>query len=390
MKTIIRFEPLLGGYLIMDAGEMFLIKEDNIQEVLAELKDYLIIKNDQHPKNSYSAPVRVQIQVTPFCNLSCLTCAVPEIRKDNKLMSSYFLKELFHKLRNYGVLSLEWSGGEPMVRKDFQIISNYAFELGFNQNILTNGLMIGRESIDFLIRNFYQLQISMDGIGELYNIITGRPAWSSFLSSLDIALESYLNSKLTIAVVVQEKNADDIYSLVEFCHQRGVRKIRISPQVPIGRSGMISWTDYAIVINRFRKQWPKIKDYALSKDMIISCFLDKPLIKDGFSQEIISLVSPGGYSFLYINAYGEMYPFPFLSSKEFYLGSIYKDDFSKVWNDSIILNKLRGISYATIGCGGCLSECSFADRYLVYAFTGDICGKPLPHKECSLNLTERR
>lgn len=387
MNTIIRFEPFLDGYLIMDNGEIFLIKEKDIKEVVKDLPNPVIIKNRQHPQNAYSIPTKVQIQVTPFCDLACTTCGVPTLKgKKDKPMTIDYLKELLVKLCNLGVLSIEWSGGEPLIKKGFLDLVAFANQLGFSQNLLTNGLNINASIVDKLNKYFHSIQISMDGVEGSYNKIVGRMVWSKLLASFK-TLSPELLEKITIATVLQTRNVQKIPKILLFCALYNFKKLRISLQVPIGRSEKISWEEYSKVIDTFRMYWSVLKNYANDLGVKVNCFLDKPISDSASSANLHSLISPGGFSFLYIDAYGGIYPFPFLSSSEFYLGSVYKDSIKEIWYKSEILNNLRSISYSSFGCGNCAAECSFTERSFVYGFNdGNIYGPPLPNKECLLQI----
>ncbi len=388
MKKIVRFEPLTNSCLLFEDGKMYSINESDLKRVL-DKDDFILIRNSNNPKNILSIPIKVQIQVTEFCNLRCVTCAVPFKTVGSYRLSDDDLIEILDKLKEYGVLNIEWSGGEPLVRKNFISIVEYAYKNGFYQNILTNGLLFNNSLAKTANKYFYKMQISLDGVGEVYNNIVRVNGWDNFIESLK-SLKKYCHNKLSIATVLQTGNVDHMMSILDFCIKYRIKKWRISMQVPMGRSSDVKWDSYSKLIDNFREQWPKIKRKAEMNSIKINSFLEKTYCFDDTISDVGYIVFPGAYSFLYINSSGNIYPFPFLSSKEFFLGNIKIDDLRDIWFNSKILKKLRKQTYKNTGCGNCRLECAFAERSLVYGFTKKIEGYALPHKECKKSIINNK
>lgn len=193
---------------------------------------------------------------------------------------------------------------------------------------------------------------------------------------------------VSAAVVLQRGNVSNIDSIIEFCGDNNLRDVRISLQVSLGRSRGIGWSEYSDVIEDFRRQLPKLDSLAKSKGVSIDTFLGK-IDHDGEIDDVGRLVSPGGYSFIYINAKGEIFPFPFLFDEKFKIGSIENNDLKEKWFKSWVLKELRKCTYEAVGCGKCRKECAFFERSLVYSFTGNIKGRALYHEECSVSKERR-
>src|SRR5574344_451476 len=191
-KVLFRFEPYINKYLVMCEGEIYSISKKNWPKVIVDFDNYELIKYNQFPFASYSFPIKVQIQETSSCNLACKTCAVfkPKRKKD---LSTQNLKLIISKLANCGVLNLEWSGGEPFLRKDLFQLVEYASELGLQQNILTNGMFFSEKNINFVKKMFYNVQVSIDGVENDYEKIVGKKAWNDFIKSLKIKKKNKIN-----------------------------------------------------------------------------------------------------------------------------------------------------------------------------------------------------
>ncbi|KKT26356.1 MAG: Heme biosynthesis protein (NirJ-2) [Parcubacteria group bacterium GW2011_GWA2_43_9b] len=385
MTFLIRFEPLFNAYMIMDGGEFYEIEANRLEELVEGVENVRIIELSGNPDKAFGSPLKVQIQLSEHCNMRCETCAVYD-RKSLAWLSTNQIFQILDKLSDVGVLNVQWSGGEPLLRADFLDLVNYAAEKGFQQNCYTNATMLTEKLALALKQQLFKMQISFDGIEEIFEAIVGVKLWKKFERGLSIAVSTGIPNVI-LATVLQEKNVKHMERIVRYAGTSGINRLRISMLVPIGRARHISWSNYSSIINQFRIDWPRLKKIAAEYDLEIDCFLEKEPCLDKRIDDVGRIISPGGHSFLYINAEGTMFPFPFLAGKEFKLGSIFIDDLKKTWFESGVLKNLRRQTYKNTGCELCRFECAFAERSLVYAFTGQINSRALAHPECQI---ERR
>lgn len=93
-------------------------------------------------------PITAIIEITEGCNEDCVHCYRPVPKKE------VWTPELFEKiciqLRELGTLQLDFTGGEPFLKKNFPTYLDIADKHGFIISILTNGTLIQDDSIDFL------------------------------------------------------------------------------------------------------------------------------------------------------------------------------------------------------------------------------------------------
>jgi len=77
---------------------------------------------------------------TQKCNLKCVHCYARATAKncENEL-STDEAKKMMEDLASYGAPVLIFSGGEPLMRKDFFELATYAEKLGMRTVISTNG-----------------------------------------------------------------------------------------------------------------------------------------------------------------------------------------------------------------------------------------------------------
>jgi uncharacterized protein len=119
------------------------------------------------------------IQPTPFCNINCSYCYLPD-RRSKAVVSSETLSNLFSQLFASGwvhdCLSVVWHAGEPMVlpigfyRDAFQTIDALKpAGVSVRHSFQTNGTLIDDAWCDFMIETEIGIGVSIDGPKRLHD-----------------------------------------------------------------------------------------------------------------------------------------------------------------------------------------------------------------------------
>lgn len=82
-------------------------------------------------------PVKAQFEITEKCNFNCYYCYAKNLRKEDNLITEQ-VKKVIDKLYEMGVVIIELTGGEPLVREDFIEIIRYINEKEFIISMITN------------------------------------------------------------------------------------------------------------------------------------------------------------------------------------------------------------------------------------------------------------
>ncbi len=95
-----------------------------------------------------ATPVATMLQLTQRCNFRCRHCYQTHPRR-RELTTSQWMR-VMEELAASGVLFLTFSGGEPLLRKDFVDLARRARELRFALKVKTNGWNISRPMADVM------------------------------------------------------------------------------------------------------------------------------------------------------------------------------------------------------------------------------------------------
>src|SRR5271157_182196 len=166
----------LAGRIVkttMGAGEsVFNVKDEDVKNAfkqppfkkgLVNVLRSISIYGVTRPQKIY-APILVVWDCTHACNLMCKHCYQDAQKKLPDELSTEEAKRMIDQLASAGVIVLAFSGGEPLMRKDFFEIAEYADGKGLYLSLATNGTLITGEIAKKLKESGIEyVEISLDG-----------------------------------------------------------------------------------------------------------------------------------------------------------------------------------------------------------------------------------
>lgn len=171
-------------------------------------------------------PLHGQFELTPVCNLDCKMCYVhltPEQMGNRKPLPPEFFEKVFSDAAERGMSYASLSGGECLTYPDFDRLYLYLNGLGIKTSILTNGLLLGKERIEFF-KEYRPRKIQLTVYGnndDAYERVTGRRCFETVFSNIKAAKEAGLN--LFITVTPNGYLGDDAKELIKLVHSLGIR-----------------------------------------------------------------------------------------------------------------------------------------------------------------------
>jgi len=160
-------------------------------------------------------PYFAHLALTHVCNLHCSFCHIPEYKVQE--LDTDGMKRVVDKLDRMGIAYLSISGGgEPLLRKDFATILNYAAGRGMYVKITSNGTMSKAKYAELLCCGVSEIAISLDGVRG--NQLPYAHVGPKVLQSI-----GYLNDnlprdkKLILNITISKSNVDEVEDIVAFC-----------------------------------------------------------------------------------------------------------------------------------------------------------------------------
>ena len=125
---------------------------------------------DHTPYPDYHEGYRMlNLYLTNACNLHCAHCFMKSGKPLKDELSTDEWQRILSEFRDEGGLSVTFSGGEPLMNKDFDVILAHASTIGLNTTVLSNGVLWSKDRIERLSPFISEIQISIDGFDESSN-----------------------------------------------------------------------------------------------------------------------------------------------------------------------------------------------------------------------------
>ncbi|MBN1689274.1 MAG: radical SAM protein [Candidatus Omnitrophica bacterium] len=169
-------------------------------------------------------PETVTLEVTYGCNLRCVHCYNPVHRPLPHELKKEEIFGLLRQMKELGVLSLTFSGGEPFCRADIFDLLLEAKQLGFVLTLITNATLLTDQIAAELEKiGHVFLDISLYGTTRAtYEQVTGIPgSFERFMKGL----KSVSKRKIPVCIQmpVMTLNAGEIDNAQELCRTLGLR-----------------------------------------------------------------------------------------------------------------------------------------------------------------------
>lgn len=270
-------------------------------------------------------------ECTTRCNLNCLHCG-----SDCSANSSFgdmpiddFLGAVDTIDKKAENLTIVFTGGEPLLRKDIELCGREMRKRGVRWAMVSNGhLYDEKRHVSLLNAGMGALTISLDGLEDSHNWLrNNRYSFAKVSSAIGLAASS---NRLNFDVVtcVNQKNISELARISEFLVSQKVKAWRLFTIIPIGRA--VHYSDLHLT----DAQFVELMDFIAEKrkrneiDIKFSCegFVGKyePLVRDSY------FFCRAGINIGSILIDGSISACPNID-RIFCQGNIYHDNFFEVW-----------------------------------------------------------
>jgi radical SAM protein with 4Fe4S-binding SPASM domain len=182
------------------------------------------------------APFLVVWNFTYKCNLKCKHCYLDAGDNSNMELSTEEAIEVVDQLADFGVTSLAFSGGEPLMRKDFFEVARHAVDSGLYVSLATNGTLLTEENVKKLKAiGLHYVEVSVDGIDpKTHDFFRGKNgAFNQTIQGLKNCLKQDICT--CIAITGTKNNLTEIPAVLEMAENMGIDRFTLFNFIPVGR-----------------------------------------------------------------------------------------------------------------------------------------------------------
>lgn len=338
-----------------------------------------------------SRPV-VMWNITRHCNLACSHCYMDAQSESQDEMSLEEGIRLEDDLSALKIPILIFTGGEPLLSRNFFAYAFHAREIGLSTVISTNGTLISPQVAGLLAEaKIRYVGVSIDSASpQRHDSFRGvHGAWEKALQGLRNARDAGLKTGLRITLT--RDNWQDVPALLNLALDEKIPRFCLYHLVPTGRGAGIAERDVTpeqrrSVIRLLAEAAVELKDQnieILTTDSPMDGAYLLELLKDDPRHEYVKrlLTNAGGCSagvkVANINHRGDVHPCHFMP--HIVVGNVRERPFRDIWIDhpSHELEALRGVkSCLKDACGKCCyKELCGGCRQKAYYYHGDLLGE---------------
>jgi uncharacterized protein len=231
-----------------------------------------------HPSVALTPTRLVVVQATPFCNLDCKYCYLPN-RSDTSRISAATLDQIVHRLEEWAQfenqITIVWHAGEPLVlNADFYADAIPRFDrlksvgLNVGHAIQTNATLVTEAHCEVFRHHDVKVCVSVDGPSDHHDAFrvlrSGAGTHASVMKGLDRLLANNLTS--SVISVVSSKTMQEADRFYDFFAKLPVKIVGFNIQEREGESRQSVVVDQAVTAELYKNFVRRIFERSLREN----------------------------------------------------------------------------------------------------------------------------
>jgi PqqA peptide cyclase len=316
-------------------------------------------------------PYTLIAELTYRCPLRCVYCSNPtDLAAHKDGLEARDWMRVFDAAEALGVMQLNLSGGEPLLRNDLEELVGHARSLGLYTNLITSGVPLERERL-VKIRDagIDSVQLSIQDVTrEDSERIAGRESFEQKLAVAAWVRE--LRLPLTVNVVLHRENIGNVRQIVQLAEHLGAERLELA------NTQYLAWA----LLNRerllpTREALETARAAALSERTRLKAKMEILFVlPDYYSDKPKACMSGWGRRYIVVSPDGLALPchlahtLPNLPRE-----SVLQRSLGEIWESSPLFNAFRGENWMPEPCRSCDRRAvDFGGcRCQAFALTGD-------------------
>ncbi len=296
-------------------------------------------------------PLWLLAELTYACPLQCPYCSNPlDFARQGKELTTDAWLRVLREARAMGALQLGFSGGEPLARRDLEILIREAHSLGYYINLITSGVGMDAARLEgFRKAGLDHIQVSFQASNrELNDLIAGTRA---FEHKLAMARQVKANGfPMVLCFVLHHDNIDRIGEMLDLAVSLEANYVELANTQYYGwawvnREHLLPTEEQLhraeTIAHEYQSRYAdEMKIYFVVPDY----YENRPKACMNGWGKVFLTVAPDGTA-LPCHAARELPGFQFPNVKD--------RSISEIWNDSESFNHFRGYDWMKEPCRSC-------------------------------------
>jgi len=198
----------------------------------------------------------LRISLTELCNLRCTYCMPAEgiqLSPRSHIMTYEEIFSIAKTFVKHGVTKIRLTGGEPLVRKDADIILKKLAALPVELAISTNAVTVDRFIETFKSCGIQNINVSLDSLNaKKFNRITRRNNFKKVFDNIHLLIDKGFNVKLNV-VLMKGFNDNEIIDFIKLTKALPI-SVRFIEFMPFegnkwNKEKMVSYAEIMDIVN---------------------------------------------------------------------------------------------------------------------------------------------
>lgn len=279
----------------------------------------------------FRGPAKLAWEVTERCNSRCLTCSRRDAAPDE--LTTGEGTALLREAASMGVLSVSFSGGEPLLRSDLPELVGEAARLRLHTSMSTNGLLLrGETAHNALDAGLSTIYLSLDGMEATHDRIRGVPG--GFRKVTDAArwlILSHPRPRVFYNATISRANLRELPAIAARAIADGVDGLTVQPAQIAPEVGLLPDPDLVLtaddadelgrVLASVVRQYPRLIPLPSRYLSDMAAFVRRPALSQ-------AIPCAAGILHAVVGSRGEVFPCPVQFSS---MGTLRGSSLREVW-----------------------------------------------------------
>ncbi len=181
-----------------------------------------------------TAPYRCDLILTYRCQNNCSHCYAGGPHSTREIATDAW-KQIIDRLADWGVPTVVFTGGEPLLHDDIEALVQHAEDSGLITGLITNGRLLTKPKVDGLATAGLDFaQVTLESLSpEVHDKMVGvKGAWAETVDGIrNAASRIYTTTNTTIT----SDNEDTVIETIRFIKSLGVQKFGLNALIRSGR-----------------------------------------------------------------------------------------------------------------------------------------------------------
>jgi radical SAM protein with 4Fe4S-binding SPASM domain len=254
--VIVRFEPWGAWIKLESMPAIVALDRDGVRALGLDGETVW-----RAPPTGASAPIEVHLAVTARCGAGCEGCYL-DARPDGIEPERAVLERRLDAMRDAGVFTVAFGGGEPTTRDDIDLLARAARERGITPVLTTSGLGLS-EARTRKLQDFAQVNVSYDGPAGIYEQVRGFDG--STAAEQAIARLSAAGVRVGVNVVLTRQSFPHVSETLHRARALGAGEAQLLRYKPAGRAASLDYLARRLTEDQARALGPLLRE--LTRDL---------------------------------------------------------------------------------------------------------------------------